>query len=139
MTMPSDTSSVPGRGLGFLALAGVILVLLVSASAWVQFWLGPALGEDFSHLFQRTPPISLLQRILAYWQWIVGLTTVLLSGAILFQSRRTRLAAAVWFGALSVLTIVSLVAFGPNPGGLVTLGLAATLLLAVSRVATRAA
>jgi hypothetical protein len=139
MAKPIDTSRAPARGQGFLALAGVLLVLLLSISAWTQFLLAPGLAESLSHLFRRPPPISLSQAFLEYWQWIVGLTTVLLAAAILFQSRRKRIAAAVWFGALAVLAIDSLFAFGPNPGGLATLGLAASLWLAVEWWATRAA
>jgi hypothetical protein len=139
MARPVDTSRAPAWGRGFLALAGVLLVLLLSISAWTQFLLAPGLTESLSHLFRRPPPISLSQAFLEYWQWIVGLTTVLLVAAILFQSRRMRLAAAVWCVALAVLAIDSLIAFGPNPGGLATLGLAASFWLAVEWSATSAA
>jgi len=132
------------RGVGFAALWIALQVLLTAGWAVGRLWFTHDLLYSLDALSavlndRVLPEQSWMAPATGVWSGVVGLLTLLASGAVVFGSRRMVVAATLWSVSMILLATMSTIAFGFHWSSIPILASAAVLVFAVHQHWSRAA
>jgi len=95
----------------------VLVIVLITASAWGSLWFGPAFDEGMRNLFSGTkpPPPTLTQTFAEAWQWILAVAALGAVACVLLRSKWMRLASIIWCGSIIILAAATSIQRGVTP------------------------